>query len=257
MRIILLFLLAVGIRCASAQVLVDPDNINLPYTKVVLDTGLRLIVHEDHKAPIVAVNVWYHVGSKNEKPGKSGMILASSKSSRLYKKLVYEDQVSAMVNAYNGTRELASEFVVSVRVKPGKDVDKVETIVNGILSDFVEKGPTQEELDRVKADLFAQIIKGLDRIGGFGGKSDILAESEIYGGSPDHYRQDLKLIANATVEDVHKAIKVWLTTGKHVIVCTPFPNYQVTGVEADRSKIGEKIWSVEKTRSTKEKRHRW
>lgn len=47
-------------------------TIDIPYKKFVLDNGLRLIVHEDHKAPIVAVNIWYHVGSKNEKPGKSG-----------------------------------------------------------------------------------------------------------------------------------------------------------------------------------------
>src|SRR4051794_19142272 len=52
--------------------LVNPSSINIPYKKYVLDNGLRLIVHEDHKAPIAAVNVWYHVGSKNEKPGKSG-----------------------------------------------------------------------------------------------------------------------------------------------------------------------------------------
>src|SRR5713226_7405547 len=47
-------------------------EIDIPYKKFVLDNGLTLIVHEDHKAPIVAVNVWYHVGSKNEKLGKSG-----------------------------------------------------------------------------------------------------------------------------------------------------------------------------------------
>ena len=47
-----------------------PDPI--PYQRFVLDNGLTLIVHEDHKAPIVAVNVWYHVGSKNERPGKTG-----------------------------------------------------------------------------------------------------------------------------------------------------------------------------------------
>src|SRR5688500_17260691 len=52
--------------------LVKPENIDIPYKRYVLNNGLRLIVHEDHKAPIVAVNVWYHVGSKNEKPGKSG-----------------------------------------------------------------------------------------------------------------------------------------------------------------------------------------
>ena len=45
---------------------------DIPYTKVVLDNGLTVIVHEDHKSPIVAFNVWYHVGSKNEKPGKTG-----------------------------------------------------------------------------------------------------------------------------------------------------------------------------------------
>src|SRR5207253_5883963 len=34
--------------------------------------GLTVIVHEDHKLPIVSINTWYHVGSKNEKPGKTG-----------------------------------------------------------------------------------------------------------------------------------------------------------------------------------------
>src|ERR1700682_4198136 len=45
---------------------------DIPYTKFVLKNGLTLLVHEDHKAPIVAVNTWYHVGSKNEKVGKTG-----------------------------------------------------------------------------------------------------------------------------------------------------------------------------------------
>lgn len=45
---------------------------DIPYTKFVLKNGLTLLVHEDHKTPVVAVNTWYHVGSKNEKPGKTG-----------------------------------------------------------------------------------------------------------------------------------------------------------------------------------------
>src|SRR6202035_4482138 len=52
-------------------------NLNIPipdikYTKFVLKNGLTVLVHEDHKPPIVAVNTWYHVGSKNEQPGKTG-----------------------------------------------------------------------------------------------------------------------------------------------------------------------------------------
>src|SRR6202161_1367715 len=48
------------------------QQVDIPYEKFVLDNGLTVIVHEDHKAPIVAVNVWYHVGSKNEKAGRTG-----------------------------------------------------------------------------------------------------------------------------------------------------------------------------------------
>ena len=45
---------------------------NIPYTRHSLDNGLDVLIHEDHGCPIVAVNIWYHVGSKNEKPGRTG-----------------------------------------------------------------------------------------------------------------------------------------------------------------------------------------
>ena len=51
---------------------VEAAEIGISYEKFVLDNGLRVIVHEDHKAPIVAVSVWYHVGSKDEPAGKTG-----------------------------------------------------------------------------------------------------------------------------------------------------------------------------------------
>src|SRR5208283_2470607 len=68
-RLWVLTLLAVG---AFVQIRAQAQDIDIPYQKFVLENGLTLIVHEDHKAPIVAVNLWYHVGSKNEKPGKTG-----------------------------------------------------------------------------------------------------------------------------------------------------------------------------------------
>ena len=45
---------------------------NIPFNKHTLANGLDVIVHEDHSCPIVAVNIWYHVGSKNERPGRTG-----------------------------------------------------------------------------------------------------------------------------------------------------------------------------------------
>ncbi|HEY1309012.1 MAG TPA: pitrilysin family protein [Vicinamibacterales bacterium] len=48
------------------------SDIDLPYTKRTLANGLDVIVHEDRHVPIIAVNIWYHVGSKNERPGRTG-----------------------------------------------------------------------------------------------------------------------------------------------------------------------------------------
>ena len=45
---------------------------NIPYTKHTLRNGMPVLIHEDHRCPIVAVNLWYHVGSKNEQPGRTG-----------------------------------------------------------------------------------------------------------------------------------------------------------------------------------------
>ena len=62
---------AIAITSVAFNVATASD-IDIDYTEYTLDNGLRLVVHEDHKAPIVAVNLWYHVGSKNEKSGKTG-----------------------------------------------------------------------------------------------------------------------------------------------------------------------------------------
>src|SRR4051812_39922517 len=66
---------AIAAPCAYAQPLRPAHEIaipDIPYTKFVLKNGLTLLVHEDHKLPVVAVNTWYHVGSKDESPGKTG-----------------------------------------------------------------------------------------------------------------------------------------------------------------------------------------
>jgi len=71
-----LMIVAVGVHSGPlwGQTAAEPpkSRIQIPYQRFVLPNGLTLIVHEDHKAPIVAVNVWYHVGSKNENRGRTG-----------------------------------------------------------------------------------------------------------------------------------------------------------------------------------------
>ena len=67
-----IILLLLCLLTAAPAVMAQDMKIEIPYKKFVLENGLTLIVHEDHKAPIVAVNIWYHVGSKNEAKGKTG-----------------------------------------------------------------------------------------------------------------------------------------------------------------------------------------
>jgi zinc protease len=70
--LILVFALAVCGAFAYSLLAETNAEVDIPFQKFVLPNGLALMVHEDHKARIVAVNVWYHIGSKNEKPGKTG-----------------------------------------------------------------------------------------------------------------------------------------------------------------------------------------
>src|ERR1700745_829170 len=69
---ILLLALSLAALSLPISAQVTAPKVDIPYERFVLNNGLTVVIHEDHKAPIVAVNVWYHVGSKNEKPGKSG-----------------------------------------------------------------------------------------------------------------------------------------------------------------------------------------
>jgi zinc protease len=48
-------------------------HVSLRCTEAMLDNGLRVLVHEDRRLPLVAVNLWYHVGSRNERPGRTGL----------------------------------------------------------------------------------------------------------------------------------------------------------------------------------------
>jgi len=166
-------------------------------------------------------------------------LLTNGKNSRLYKKLVYEDQTASSVQAFEWSKEISSNFVVQANVKPGQSVDVVKGTMEQVLKEFLASGPTDNELTRVKADYFADFIKGLERIGGFGGKSDILASNEVYFGDVEHYKKVLKYVQDATSSDLLATAKIWLEQGRHQLICYPFPEYTTTASEVDRSKLPE------------------
>ncbi|WP_297097518.1 pitrilysin family protein [uncultured Draconibacterium sp.] len=168
-------------------------------------------------------------------------VLATGKNSRLYKRLVYEDQIATNVSAYIYPREIGGQFRVIATAKPGEDLSTVEAVIDEELQKFFAEGPTQDELKLVKTQYMARFIRGIERIGGFGGKSDILAMNEVYGGSPDFYKTTIERINNATAEDLHKVANDWLTDGEYILEVHPFPEYKTGESVVDRSSLPESL----------------
>ncbi len=164
-------------------------------------------------------------------------ILSNGKNSRLYKKLVYEDRIATSVQAYQASQEIASTFVIRANVVPNGDVEHVKELMLEELANFIENGPTEKELKRVKAAYFSNFIKGLERIGGFGGKSDLLASNEALHGDASYYKTKLKFVEEATIEDVKATAQKWFTKGKHTLICLPFPEFKTVESSVDRSKL--------------------
>jgi zinc protease len=166
-------------------------------------------------------------------------VLASGKSSRLYKRLVYDDRIATDVQSFVSQREIGSQFIVQARPQPGGDLAAVERAIDEELARLIREGPTLAELQRVKTQFRANFIRGAERIGGFGGKSDILATNMVYAGDPEFYRVRLARIAGATATQVRTTARDWLTDGSYVLEVHPYPQLQASGGQVDRSKLPE------------------
>jgi zinc protease len=166
-------------------------------------------------------------------------ILSSGKTSRFYKRLVYDDEIATNVSAYIGTREIGSQVSIVGTARPGVDLAEVERAIDEELERFLRDGPTAAELRRVKSQYRAGFVRGVERIGGFGGKSDVLAMNEVYGGSPDFYKTVLDRVANATAADLQNTARRWLSDGVYVLEVHPFPEYSTVASNVDRSAVPE------------------
>jgi zinc protease len=164
-------------------------------------------------------------------------VLASGKNSRLYKRLVYTDQIATDVSAGLGPFEIGSQFQIIVSARPEVDLKRVEQAVDEELARFLKEGPSAEELSRIRTARYAGILRGLERIDGSGGKSYILAESQVFGGAPDFYKQSLRWLRDATAADVKTASQQWLSDGVFDLEVHPFPEYVAATTDADRSKL--------------------
>ena len=162
--------------------------------------------------------------------------LAGSKNSPLYQELVYKTGLASGVSAFYYGREIAGLFVIVATVASGQDPDEVEKVIDDTLEKYLQRGPDNKLLKNIKTSSISSLTNGLQRIGGFGGKSDILATYQTLYGDAGAFREQLSIYLNTSAVDIKKAANKWLTSGDYVLSIVPAKKTSVVKSQVDRTK---------------------
>lgn len=166
-------------------------------------------------------------------------LLTRGKTSRLYKRLVYDLKVAQDVTAFHDGREIGGLFSVVVTAAPGHTLDELEPLVLEEVEKLKSAPVPQEDVERIKTSLLAGFIRNLERVGGFGGKSDRLGHYNTFLGNPGYIEKDFARYQAVTPQSVQATARRWLHEGRAVMRVIPFPDLKA-GKEAagvDRAAI--------------------
>jgi zinc protease len=162
-------------------------------------------------------------------------ILVGGKNSPLYKELVYEKQIATNVSSFYYDREIAGMFFITADVVAGVDPAIVEQSMDEVMEAFIKKGPSTKLLKAEKTKAIAGFIRGIQRIGGFGGKSDLLATCQTYTGNPGCYQESAKYLDAATSSKIKATFAEWIDDTPYVLTILPSDQYGLSDESVDRS----------------------
>ncbi len=151
----------------------------------------------------------------------AGRVLSEGKSSRLYTELVEKQQIAQSVSAWQYSLNQGSVFGIELTGKPGQDPARLEAEAWKVVEQLREKGPTPTELTRALRGMQAQVLRGLESLGGFGGKADVLNHYNHFTGDPGHLATELKALAAVDAKAMSQALGALRTDNRVVIVVTP------------------------------------
>jgi zinc protease len=190
---------------------------------VVLAVEKRLLLEDRVELPrlFLAWPAPPHYGPAEAAMEALGDILAEGKNSRLYRRLVYEMQVAQDVSAYLEAGALASTFNVVVTARAGHTLEELRRLVDEEVGRLRDQPPTLRELQRVQNQAEARMLRGLERVGGFGGKADQLNEYFFYTGDPDFYQEELTSVQALSPSDVRAVAQTFLGGGRVLVSVVP------------------------------------
>jgi zinc protease len=145
-------------------------------------------------------------------------VLADGKSSRLYTALVHDQQIAQSVNAYQYPLTLGSVFAVEILGQPGQSPDALEKAAWTVIDGLRTAPPSAEELSRALTTWEAGTLRGLESLGGFGGKADLLNYYNHHTGDPGYLPKDFARMRAVTPAGLQKVFGEQIRADNRVVV---------------------------------------
>jgi zinc protease len=143
-------------------------------------------------------------------------LLANGKTSRLYRRIVFEDRIATDVFAAQNSREICGYTQVVATAAAGHSLGEIERAIVEEIEALAAHGPTDEEMERGRVQTESQFIFRLQTIGGFGGKSDQLNAYNIFLGDPGYFDRDLARYHAVTSASVQQTTRRYLQSAARV-----------------------------------------
>ena len=145
-------------------------------------------------------------------------LLAGGKTSRLYKRLVYDLQVAQSVTAFQESAQLGSQFRIVVTAKPSQDppqvaLDKLKAIIDEELQKLRDTPPTAREMQRVMNGLESSFYSQMERVNG---QARQLNSYFAQTGNPDYFNEDLARYRALAADDIQAAVRHWLPADRRL-----------------------------------------
>ncbi len=163
-------------------------------------------------------------------------LLANGKTSRLYKRLVYDERIATDVSASQSSREMSSFVQMSATAAPGHTLAEIDRAITEEIARVASDGPTDDEIERGRVQAETQFVQRLQTVGGFGGKSDQLNAYNTFLGRPDYFTQDLARYERVTRASLQGAVAKYLH-GSHRVALSIVPRGRTDLAIADSSPV--------------------
>jgi zinc protease len=143
-------------------------------------------------------------------------LLANGKTSRLYRRLVFDERIATDVSASQNSREIAGFLQVAATAAPGHTLGEIDRAIAEEIARLATDAPTDDEIERGRVQAESHFVFRLQTVGGFGGKSDQLNAYNVFVGDAAYFDRDLARYRAATKRSVQRAVESYVAAAPRV-----------------------------------------